>query len=116
MESNRVKKVAQSIQQQIALIINREVKDPRLALLNITEVRVTKDLGIAHIYFTLIGDTDKTRSLQALEALKKASGFIRAELSKAVHIRSVPQLHFHLDELGEKSDRLFDLIKKDAPF
>lgn len=96
----------------ISTTIQREIKDPQVGFVTVTEVQITKDLSFATIYFSTL---DKNgRQDNALEALNRAKGFIKKELSRAVKIRKIPDLIFKYDEAldyGNKIDRILHKIK-----
>ena len=112
MSSLRSEKVADVLRKEISLIINKDTKDPRLQNLNITAVKVSDDIGIATVFYTLIGQsTDKDVSSIDNKVLKKFSGMIRSKLSKTMQIRRVPVISFRFDESIEYSDNIENLLK-----
>ena len=85
MSSNRPEKVADLLKREISLILSQEVKDPRLQNINITAVKVTDDIGIAYLYYTVIGKSiRKSDSNIESKTLTKLAGMIRSKLSKIV--------------------------------
>ena len=112
MSSLRSEKVADVLRKEISLIINKETKDPRLQNINITAVKVSDDIGIATVFYTLIGESvNKNESSIDNKILKKFSGMIRSKLSKTTQIRRVPVIHFRFDESIEYSDNIENLLK-----
>ena len=112
MSSLRSEKVADVLRKEISLIINKETKDPRLQNINITAVKVSDDIGIATVFYTLIGESvNKDESSIDNKILKKFSGMIRSKLSKTMQIRRVPVIHFRFDESIEYSDNIENLLK-----
>jgi len=112
-DSTRVKRLAGQIRQEVAQILQNRLQDPRLGLITITDVRVAKDLGYADIYVTFLAPSDSNMSNESRVAvLKKASGFIRAELSTQLKLRSTPTLRFHFDEVSERGPRLESFIRQ----
>ena len=112
MSSLRSEKVADVLRKEISLIINKETKDPRLQNINITAVKVSDDIGIATVFYTLIGESvNKNDSSIDNKILKKFSGMIRSKLSKTMQIRRVPVIHFRFDESIEYSDNIENLLK-----
>jgi ribosome-binding factor A len=112
MSSLRSEKVADVLRKEISLIINKETKDPRLQNINITAVKVSDDIGIAKVFYTLIGESvNKNESSIDNKILKKFSGMIRSKLSKTMQIRRVPVIHFRFDESIEYSDNIENLLK-----
>lgn len=90
------------------------IKDPRVTLVNITAVKVSKDIGTAKIYFTVTGDESDRREAEV--GLRKAAAFIRRELGQIMRLRFVPQLRFVYDEsvaYGRKIDELLRQVKDD---
>lgn len=113
-DSTRVKRLAGQIRQEVAMILQTKLQDRRLGLITITDVRVTKDLGYADIYVTFLTTEDQSglTNKERVAVLKKASGFIRAELSAHLKLRSTPTLRFHFDEVSERGPRLEHLINQ----
>ncbi|MFL2855520.1 MAG: 30S ribosome-binding factor RbfA [Pseudohongiellaceae bacterium] len=125
--SPRVQRVADQIQRELATLIQLEVKDPRVGMVSITGVDVSRDLAYAKIFVTVLntlsddgevndstlsapGELDKLEIEENLKALKKASGFLRTMLAKRLRIRSVPKLEFHYDGSIERGQQLSSLI------
>lgn len=111
-ESGRDLRVADFIRDEIASIIQREMRDPRVGLVSVNEVRVSRDLSYADVYVSsLQADTDAARQT-LIEVLNKASGYFRSELAKRHTMRTTPKPRFHYDELMERGPRLEALIEK----
>lgn len=104
----RTKRIAQQIQQTLSELIRREVRDPRLGMVTLTEVRVASDLGSAKVYFSVLGAPPQ----QAQEILEAAAPMLRGPLGRALGIRHSPELRFVRDELIEGGARLSALIQK----
>jgi ribosome-binding factor A len=114
-EFKRTDRVADQIQRDLAVLIQREIKDPRLGMVTISHVKVSKDLGYADIYVTVmaLGDADEAESIAvSLKVLNAAAGFLRAELARGIKLRVMPQLRFHFDESVERGRRLHSLIER----
>ena len=93
----RVRKVQERILQTVASMIGRHVKDPRLELVTITDVRVTGDLQHASIFYTVLGDDEQRE--KAARAFASAQGLFRSRVGKALGLRLTPTLEFILDAL-----------------
>src|SRR5512138_3737402 len=107
--SRRTERLASTIQQELAMIIQRELSDPRLqGLPSITRVKVTDDLSIADVYITVMGTPGQQTA--ALNALKHSAGLMRTRLTKELTIRQAPFLKFHLDEDLKKELELLSLL------
>ncbi|MDB4191895.1 30S ribosome-binding factor RbfA [Gammaproteobacteria bacterium] len=112
MPSLRSDKISDLLRKEISLIINKETKDPRLQKLNITAVKVSDDIGIATVFYTMIGESiEKEKSSIDNKVLKKFSGMVRSKLSKTMQIRRVPVIQFRFDESIEYSDNIENLLR-----
>ena len=112
MPSLRSDKISDLLRKEISLIINKETKDPRLQKLNITAVKVSDDIGIATVFYTMIGESiEKEKSSIDNKVLKKFSGMVRSKLSKTMQIRRVPVIQFRFDESLEYSDNIENLLR-----
>ncbi len=100
-----------TIQRELAMIIMREINDPRLdVMVSITRVSVSEDLSIADIYVTIMGTPGKQTA--ALNALKHSAGLLRTKLTKSLTIRQTPYLKFHYDERLKKELETLDLLER----
>ena len=116
MTSRRQRQVAELLHQEISLLIQRRARDPRLGFVTVTDVEVTPDLRLAHVYVSILGGDDEVK--QTLEGLKHAANFFRHELSASLSLRYVPELSFRLDtslEQGLRIDRLLDSLPDETP-
>ncbi len=102
-EFSRGHRVSDLIQRELSVLIQRELKDPRIGMLTINEVKVSRDLAFADVYFTLLGEKDRD---VAVETLQGASGFLRSELAKLLNTRKTPMLRFHYDDTVENGQRI----------
>jgi ribosome-binding factor A len=111
--SLRTDRVASTIQQELAMIILRELADPRLVgLPSITRVKVSPDLSVADVFITVMGTPGQQTA--ALNALKHSAGLMRTRLTKVLTLRTAPFLKFHLDENAKKEIEMLDLLRKVA--
>jgi ribosome-binding factor A len=105
---NRSFQVADQIQRDLAELIARELKDPRVGMVTIQGVEVTPDYAHAKVFFSLlVGDPVGTA-----EGLNQAAGFLRAGLFKRLHIHTVPTLHFIYDQTTERAADMNALIAR----
>jgi len=105
---NRSFRIADQIQRDLAELIAREVKDPRVGLVTLQAVEVTPDYAHAKVFFSVMsGDPE-----QSAEGLNQAAGFLRNALFKRLHIHTVPTLHFVFDRTPERAADLNALIAK----
>jgi ribosome-binding factor A len=118
MESKRPERVADLLRQEIADILLRRVKDPRISVITITGVQVSRDLQNATVFFCLTGTSDPAVLESALEGLSKAKSFMRQELGKRLRLRYVPQLIFRYDsslDYGAKIERILKELQDHEP-
>jgi len=108
--SKRAMRVADQIRMEVAEIIMRKTKDPRVSDVTVTDVELTSDLRLARVYVTTLQDGQA--EADALEGLAKASGFIRAELGRRLHLRYTPELIFQKDLSGPQGDRIRSLLEQ----
>ncbi len=111
MEFRRSDRVAELLQQEIADILLRKVRDPRTSTVTVTGVEVTPDLQHAKVYYSMRGASTEEEKQNVAKGLSKAAGFIRLELGKRLHMKHLPQLHFHYDESFEYGDKIERLLK-----
>ena len=105
----RSQRVADQIQKDVAELIAMEVKDPRVGMVTLTEVQLTPDYAHAKIFFTTLID-DPAAVKKTLDGLHKASGFLRAQLGRRLHIHTLPELHFVYDISPSRGAALSKLI------
>jgi len=109
MVSRRQRRVSALIREELGELLQREVADPRLDFVTVTDVETSADLRQVHIYVTFLGDSQKQQ--ESLEVLKKATGFLRRELGQRVYLRYVPDLTFHLDPSLEHGQRIDSILQ-----
>ncbi len=106
----RSEKVAEAIHEEISRLLVKGIKDPRVGFVTITAVKVTDDLHLATVYFTVVGTDEERKGTEA--GLNSAKGFIRKELGKALRMRYTPDLLFRYDETIEYGSRIESLLKQ----
>ena len=112
MTSNRSDKISDLLKKEISLIITNEIKDIRLQNINITAVKVSDDIGIATVFYTVIGESIHKEESKIDEIiLEKFSGMVRSNLAKKIKIRRVPKIKFRFDESIEYSENIEKLLK-----
>lgn len=108
-EYARTDRVGQQIQKEIAVILMREIKDPRLSMTTVSAVEVTRDLAYAKVFVTFINDTpDEIES--SIEVLTEAEGYIRSLLAKRLRARIMPHLRFVYDKSMAEGVRMSALV------
>ncbi|CEA06791.1 ribosome-binding factor A [Pseudomonas saudimassiliensis] len=111
-EYSRTQRVADQMQRELAVLIQREVRDPRVGMITVTAAEVSRDLAHAKIFITLMGEASDEDIALNLAALKDAAGFLRVQLGRVMKLRSIPQLHFHYDESVRRGVHLSSLIER----
>ena len=111
-EFKRTDRVADQLQKELAVLIQREVKDPRLGMVTVSWVEVSRDLGYADVHITLLGEQDPERIKENLKVLKRAGGFLRSQVARRIKLRHVPELRFHYDESVVRGQHLSSLIEE----
>lgn len=96
------------IKEEIADIILRKVKDPRIGFVTVTDVKMTEDLKIARIFISVLKEQEQGLSL---EIISSAKGMIRSELSKRIRVKFIPTLEFMIDETIESGSRIDQLLR-----
>ena len=108
----RSERVSGQLRRELAQMIQREIKDPEVGFVSVSDVEVTRDLAHAKVYVTVF-NTDEAKV--SIKALKRAAGFLRTRLGQELRMRNVPQLHFLHDdsvETGQRMDSLIDQAVK----
>ncbi len=107
----RASRINEEIKKVISSTIRADLKDPRIAsMTSIVDVDVTKDLSYVTVYISVLGSEKEQR--ETLEALKKASGYIRREIGRKIKLRIVPEVIFKMDTSIQKSFEIFETLSK----
>jgi len=106
----RCEKVAEAIHEEISSLLVKGVKDPRVGFVTVTGVKVTDDLHLATVYFSVMGGEAERKGAEA--GLNSARGFLRREIGKVLRMRYVPDLMFRYDESVEYGSRIENLLKQ----
>ncbi|MGB4247633.1 MAG: 30S ribosome-binding factor RbfA [Pseudohongiellaceae bacterium] len=128
--SPRVQKVADQLQRELAMLIQLEVSDPRVGMVSVTGVKMSRDLAYADVYVTVMGSVDGVSGLapgvqlkeagaldkleieESIKALNSAAGYLRTLIAKRMQLRIVPRLTFHYDESVARGQYLSSLIDR----
>ncbi len=107
---SRPERVQEALRQEVARIVQMEMRDPRLGFITITKVELTKDLRFAKVYFSVLGE-EKDKAL-ALKGLNSAKGYIKGLVADRVKLRLVPDLSFRIDNTIEHTLEIFDVMNR----
>jgi ribosome-binding factor A len=105
---SRAERVADQIRIEVADILLRKIRDPRVRSVTVTDVELTNDLRIARVFVTAFGSEAETKDVFA--GLSKASGFVRSELGRRLTLRYLPEIVFMKDLSGPRGDRVLQLL------
>ncbi len=100
----RLQRIADRVRQEISELLIREINDPRLHQIFVTDVKIDKELAFADVYVSAIEGA--SRSAEILEGLESASGFLRRTLASRIELRAFPRLRFHWDPTPENADHI----------
>lgn len=116
MTTRRQRQVAELLQEEISLLIQRRVRDPRLGFVTVTGVEMSPDLRVAHVYVSVLGNEDDVQ--KSLASLRGAAGFFRRELGASLSLRHLPELNFRPDYSLARAlhiDQLLDALDEENP-
>jgi len=108
-EFSRTYRIGEQIKRELADLV-RQLKDPRIGMVTITDVEVSKDLSHAKVFFSVLGESEDVRQTQI--GLEHAGGFLRRELGRGLRLRITPHLHFHYDDTQLRGQEMDQLIRK----
>jgi ribosome-binding factor A len=106
----RSERISDQIKSEVADILLRKIKDPRIGFVTVTAVEMTDDLRYAKIFVSILEDAPQQK--KTLKGLSSASGFFRSELGKRLRLKFLPQLSFHLDESIQKAAHVLQLLEE----
>ncbi|ABI59888.1 MULTISPECIES: 30S ribosome-binding factor RbfA [Nitrosomonas] len=105
---SRTLRVADQVQRELASLIQNEIMDPRIGMITLTGVEVTRDYTYAKVFYTTLGGNENAQLAE--EGLKRAAGFLRSQLAGKIRLRIIPKLQFVYDESIERGIKLSRLI------
>jgi len=108
--SQRTDRVDELLRQEIGVLLSRELADPRIGFVTITDVETAPDLRHAKVWVSIIGG--KSDRKDTLRALQNSMGFVRHELGRTLRIKRIPMLHVHLDDSAERGTRVLHLLQE----
>jgi ribosome-binding factor A len=108
MASTRQRKVQELLVREVSDILRREMRDPRVGFVTITDAEVTPDLRHAKVYYSVLGDA--AARTETANALARAAGFVRGEFGRRAQLRFVPEIRFVYDASAERGARITRLL------
>jgi ribosome-binding factor A len=103
-QGSRPDRVGEEIRHELATLLAREVHDPGIGFVTLTRVKVSPDLQLARVFYTLLGDEAKRKDTE--KALTRATPFLRRQIGARIRLRRVPELRFEFDRSVENQDRI----------
>lgn len=110
MSGRRTDRLGEEIREEVAKIIGRDLKDPRIGFVTVTRVELTHDLRNAKIFVGVLGDPAERQ--KTLSGLRKASGFVRREIGRRIRMRITPEIAFQLDTGLDATDRVAQILQE----
>src|SRR5436309_3201677 len=107
-QGSRPERIGEEIRQELTAALVREVRDPGIGFITLTRVKVSPDLQVARVYYTIIGDEKAKKETK--RALERATPFLRRHVAATIRLRRVPELHFQFDDSVEKQDRIEKIL------
>lgn len=111
-EGGRTQRVADYLRRELAQLIQLEMRDPRVGMVMVNDVEVSRDLAHAKIFVTVMGKNDERDASESLAVLNDAAGFLRSKIARASTMRTTPKLHFVYDSSVSRGSHLSALIDK----
>lgn len=108
--SHRKERIAEQIREEVSQIVSTEVADPGVGLVTVTRVKVTPDLSLARVYWTILGDAAERKKTQ--KALERAAGFVRHVLGTRMTLRRSPEVQFLYDRSTAAQERVEEILQK----
>jgi len=110
MSSRRIARVEQLLKQELSMILQQELKDPRIGFITVTRVKVSADLGYAKVYVSVMGDAEAKE--KTMSGLGSAAGFIQRLLGPRLKLRTIPRVEFYLDDSVDYGFRINEILDK----
>jgi len=110
-EQGRGLRVADHLRERLADIIRSEMRDPRVGMVSVNDVRVSRDFAFADVYVTSLGTDDPDAQRELVGVLERAAGFLRSAVARDNTMRTTPKLRFHYDDVAVTGVRMESLIR-----
>ncbi len=110
MPFSRADRVSGLIQEVLSDLLKKDIHDPRLKMATITNVKMSRDLKLARVYFSIFGDSNKAQA--AADGFESARGFIKRSIASKLSLRYMPDLKFFYDESFEYGSHIDELLRK----
>ena len=111
-EFGRAQRVGDFLKRELADLIQHKLRDPRVGLVSVNEVKVSRDIGFADVYVTFMDKPTEAEAVESVKVLNNAAGFLRTQIAKDIQMRSTPRIRFKYDESVNRGRHLSDLIDR----
>ena len=111
-EFGRAQRVGDFLKRELAGIIQRQLRDPRVGMIGVNDVKVSRDMAYADIYVTVLGKNSAAEAKEPIDVLNKAAGYLRTQIAKDTNMRTTPKLRFHFDVTVSRAQFMSDLIEQ----
>jgi ribosome-binding factor A len=111
-EYSRTQRVADFLKRELANLIQQQIRDPRVGMVSVTDVEVSRDMAHAKVYITVLGQESQDQAQESIDALNQASGFLRSAMAKNNTARTTPKLRFYFDNSVGRGQYLSGLIDR----
>jgi ribosome-binding factor A len=112
MASDRMRRVDEAIRHVVGDALARDIKDPRVGFVTVTDVKTSPDLRHARVYVSVLGDAAEREA--TLAGLSSAHSFLQARIASELHMKNTPTLNFVLDDTPERAARLGEILDREA--
>ena len=110
----RLQRISEAIKKELAILLQREVKDPRVGFVTLSGIKVSRDLSVADVYVSWLDDHSPDEIASRIKTLQGAAGYLRSALAQRVKLRVMPKLRFHQDDSAQYSIAISQLLKESA--
>lgn len=107
--SERIARLNEEIKREVSVILQREIKDPRLGFVSVTDVELSRDMSYCKVYVSVFGSEEERES--SMQALQRAAGFVRTEIGRRVRMRKTPEVRFVYDSSLEQGAKINAILK-----
>ena len=111
-EYSRTQRVADFLKQELATLIQLQVRDPRVGMVSVTDVEVSRDMAHAKVFVTVLGKETEAEARESVDVLNNAAGFLRSHIARSNTARTTPKLRFYFDASVGRGQYLSDLIDR----
>jgi ribosome-binding factor A len=108
MSSDRMRRVNEAMREVLSDAVTKDLKDPRVGFVTVTDVKTSSDLRHARVYVSVLGTPEEQAA--SLEGLKSAHGYLQGRVARQLRLKHTPQLDFHHDDTAQRADRLERLL------